>query len=196
MKRYTTLFLTLFLLFAWCPAAGFADGRPGNWARPLTVDGVPNLYQVSETLFRSAQPSEEGMKNLRKMGIVTIINLRSAHSDLDEIGEINLNYESVPMKAWRPRRRHALRFLEIVSDPGRGPYLVHCQHGSDRTGAVCALYRVVVQGWSKADAIEEMKKGGYGFHRIWSNLPRWIRKLNIELIRREIGLRSAKRRSR
>ena len=172
-------FCALLVCPPWAPAS--------DWARPLSLEGVPNLYRVSDTLYRSGQPSASGMRNLREMGIVTIINLRSVHSDLDEIGDIGLNYESIPMKAWRPRRRHALRFLEIVTDPNRGPFLVHCQHGSDRTGVLCALYRVVVQGWPKARAIDEMKNGPYGFHRIWSNLPRWLTRLNIPLLVRELG---------
>jgi hypothetical protein len=45
---------------------------------------------------------------------------------------------------------------------------------------MCAIYRIAVQGWSKDEAIEEMTKGGFGFHSIWQNLPNYIRKLNIE----------------
>lgn len=45
--------------------------------------------------------------------------------------------------------------------------VVHCWHGSDRTGAVIAAYRIVQQGWSQHDAIDEMINGGYGFHPIF-----------------------------
>ena len=45
-----------------------------------------------------------------------------------------------------------------------GPFFVHCQHGSDRTGVCIAAYRIVVQGWTKQDAIREMTGGNYGFH--------------------------------
>jgi len=30
------------------------------------------------------------------------------------------------------------------------------------TGMMCVVYRVIVQGWSKDDAIEEMTDNGYG----------------------------------
>jgi SNF2 family DNA or RNA helicase len=33
-------------------------------------------------------------------------------------------------------------------------------------------------------AIREMTQGGFGFHPTWSNLPRWIQKLNIDDIKR------------
>ena len=54
--------------------------------------------------------------------------------------------------------------------------LVHCQHGADRTGTMCALYRILRQDWKVEDAITEMKDGGYGYHSIWFHLPRFIRK--------------------
>ncbi len=69
------------------------------------------------------------------------------------------------------------------------PILVHCQHGADRTGVMSVIYRVAVQGWSKEEAIREMVKGGINYHEIWINIPPWIRKLDIEKIREEAGLR-------
>ncbi len=41
--------------------------------------------------------------------------------------------------------------------------LLHCYHGSDRTGASVAMYRIIFQNWSTTDALAEMKHGGYGF---------------------------------
>ena len=65
---------------------------------------------------------------------------------------------------------------------------MHCQHGADRTGAMSALYRIAVQGWSKEEAIREMVHGGFNYHEIWINRPRWIRELDIGRIRAEAGL--------
>jgi protein tyrosine/serine phosphatase len=114
------------------------------------------------------------MQNLKKMGIKTVINLRSFHSDRDELKGTGLAYEHLFMKAWHPEREEAERFLQIVTDPARTPVLVHCQHGADRTGTLCAIYRIAVQDWPKEEAIREMTDGGFGFHEIWSNLPEWI----------------------
>jgi protein tyrosine/serine phosphatase len=125
------------------------------------------------------------MKNLKKTGIETIVNLRSFHSDRKEIGDTGLAYEHIYMKTWHPEKKEIIRFLQIVTNPKRTPVLVHCQHGSDRTGTMCALYRVAVQGWTKEQAIIEMTKGGFGFHKIWKNLPNWIKDLDIEAIKKE-----------
>jgi len=181
---------SVFLLM-WVGGAGASlANRPETWAQPTKVEGVPNLYRVSDELYRSDQPSPQGMQNLKRLGLKTIINLRSFHSDRDEIGETGLAYEHIFMKAWHPEEEDVVRFLKIATDPKRAPVLVHCQHGADRTGALIAVYRIAVQGWSKAEAIREMTQGGYGFHQIWGNLPKWIQKLNIDRIKRQAGIKS------
>lgn len=164
------------------------SNRPPSWAQPIEMDGVPNLHQVSTNLYRSAQPSALGMKNLKRKGVETIINLRSFHSDRDEIGETGLGYEHIYMKAWHPERKEAVRFLQVVANPKRTPVLVHCLHGSDRTGSMCALYRIAVQGWSKKKAIREMTTAGFGFHEIFDNLPDWIRQLDVDSLRKDAGI--------
>jgi len=60
--------------------------------------------------------------------------------------------------------------------------------GPIRTGTMCALYRIAVQGWTKKKAIQEMTDGGYGFHEIYANLPEWIRRLDIESIKKDAGI--------
>ena len=179
----------LVLLSAAYGAETSPTNRPAHWAVPMQMEGLPNLHKVSDTLYRSAQPSAEGMKNLKAMGIETIVNLRSFHSDRDEIGEAGLAYEHIYMKAWHPEEEDAVRFLQIVMNPKRSPVLVHCQHGADRTGTMCAVYRVAVQGWTKEEALKEMAQGGFGFHGIWENLIQWINGLDIERIKKRAGIR-------
>ena len=137
----------------------------------------------------AGQPdSSEGFKNLKVLGIEIVVNLRSFHSDRDEIGDTTLAYEHIHMKAWHPEEKEVVRFLQIVTDPKRTPVLVHCQHGADRTGTVSAIYRIAIQDWSKEKAIKEMTKGGFGFHEIWENLIGWINTLNIEKIIKKAGI--------
>ena len=169
-------------------AAPSPPARPTQWAQPVKLDGVPNLHKVTDTLYRSAQPTEEGMRNLRYLGIETVVNLRSFHSDRDKIGLTGLAYEHIYMKSWHPEEKEIIRFLQVVTNPKRTPVLVHCQHGADRTGTMCAVYRVAVQGWSKEDALREMMEGDYGFHGVWSNLISWINNLDFEKIRKEAGI--------
>ena len=161
-----------------------------KWAKPMDLPGLPNLHQVSEDLYRGAQPSAEGMKQLEQLGVKTVVNLRSSHSDRDELKGTSLAYEHIEMTAWNPESKDIVRFLKIVSDSNSVPVFVHCQHGADRTGLMCAIYRIVVQGWSKDEAIKEMTEGDFGFHEIWRNLPKYIRSLDIDEIKREADLNS------
>ena len=181
-----SVFLLTWVSCASTPTAN----RPETWAQPVKLEGVPNLYRVSGELYRGDQPSPQGMQNLKNLGLKTILNLRSFHSDRDEIGDPGLAYEHISMKAWHPEEEDVVRFLKIVTDPKRAPVLVHCQRGADRTGTMIAVYRIAVQGWSQAEAIRETTEGGFGFHRTWSNLPNWIQKLNIDRIKRQAGIKS------
>lgn len=136
MRNVVTKRKTL-LLILWVGSASLAQAestnRPADWAEPMEMAGVPNLNKGDENLYRSAQPSEQGMRNLKKMGIETIVNLRSFSSDRDEIGDTGL-------------------------------------------------------GWNKGNAIREMSEGGHGYNKVWRNLPKWIRELDIEAVKRRAGI--------
>ena len=147
-----------------------------DWAQKLELPGLPNLY-------RGAQPTAEGMKELEKLGIKTVVNLRYLHSDRDEMEDVNLAYKHIRMTTMNPDMDDIVRFLNIVTDSNNTPVFVHCKYGADRTGTVCAIYRVIIQGWSREDAVEEMTQGGFGFHTIWDNLADYIRELNIDEIK-------------
>jgi len=159
-----------------------------KWAERIELPGLPNLHKVSEGLYRGEQPTAEGMKQLEKLGVKTVINLRSMHSDRDDIKDAGLAYEHINMTTWNTEDKDVVRFLQIATDSNRTPVFVHCQHGADRTGTVCAIYRIIIQGWSKDEAVEEMTKGGFGFHSIWQNLPDYVHKLDVDDIKLSAGL--------
>jgi len=165
-----------------------AAERDPRWGVPMELPGVGNFHKINDNLYRGEQPTARGMRELRKLGIKTIVNLRSLHSDRDEIGDLDLDYVRIRFEPWNAERDEIAEFLAVATDPERQPVFFHCQHGADRTGTMAAVYRIAIEGWSKEDAIEEMKKGGYGFHKIWVNLPRYIRWLDIDEIRKMAGL--------
>ena len=164
--------------------------RPANWAvaPAQPIPGLPNFYRVSDKLYRGAQLSAEGARRLQGMGIKTIVSLRAFHDDEALALDVPIARESIRFKTWHPENEDVIRFLKIVVDPDRTPVFVHCQHGADRTGTLIAIYRIVVEGWSKDEAIREMTEGGYGFHPLWKNLKRYIRELDVDAIRRQAGL--------
>lgn len=164
-------------------SSGTTDPSEHTTAEKLDLPGCGNLYKVSDTLYRGEQPTAEGFKELEKLGIKTVVNLRSLHSDRDELKGTDLNYEHIRMEAWDPEQDEIEAFLKLATDPEKQPVFVHCLHGADRTGTMVAVYRVVIEGWDKEKAIDEMKNGPFGFHEVFSGLPEFIEELNIETLR-------------
>jgi protein tyrosine/serine phosphatase len=155
--------------------------RPETWATPIVKNGLPNFFKVSDTLYRGAQPTEEGFPELKKMGIKTIINLRENHTDKYFINGMGFNYFPIPMTTSKPVRAHYQKVLDIVDNPDLQPVFIHCQHGADRTGTAVALYRITVQKWDTEEAIRELQHGGYGYHSIFTEIIKFVRSFNDKL---------------
>ena len=156
-------------------------------AEKITVPDskLTNLYQIDSGVYRSEQPSDADFKALEKYGIREVLNLRNRHSDDDEAAGTKIKLYRLKMKAHSVSEDQLINALRIIKNR-KGPIVFHCHHGSDRTGAVCAMYRIVFQGVSKQKAIQEMTEGGFGFHRIYKNIIRTIEKADIERIKREV----------
>ena len=163
--------------------------RDPKWAVPIAVAGVGNLHKLADTLYRSEQPTAQGMRSLQQMGIKTVLSLRALHSDEEQVAQTQLKTERIYIKTWHIEEEDVVQFLKVVTDPARQPVLVHCQFGADRTGTMCAAYRVVVQGWTKEEAIREMTDGGYGFHQVWTNLKPWIETMDVDALRTKAGIK-------
>jgi protein tyrosine phosphatase (PTP) superfamily phosphohydrolase (DUF442 family) len=169
------------------PDTTLPEIRPADWAQPVPAPGVENFYRVTQTLYRGAQPTEAGMQHLAEMGVKTVVNLRAGHDDADEMKDTDLQRVDIPTEPWDLKADQVVEFLKVAADPARQPVFFHCRQGADRTGAMAAAYRIVVQGWSKDAAIEEMTRGGYGFHRAWAGIVDFIRDLDVQDIRRQLG---------
>ena len=165
-----------------------STNRPANWAQPLTTPGLRNFYQVTANLYRGAQPTPEGMRTLKARGIRTVINLRAYHSDKDEVAGTGLKSVRFEAKPWHPEEEDVVGFLKAATDTNNVPVFVHCQRGADRTGMMCAMYRIVVCGWTKAEAIDEMKNGGFDFNPAWHDLVRFIERADVADLKRRAGL--------
>jgi protein tyrosine phosphatase (PTP) superfamily phosphohydrolase (DUF442 family) len=171
--------LALILLLASAAGYGF------DAADPASAQGLSNLYQVSPTLYRSAMPEEPGFESLQQLKIASVLSLRW-NPDPDPTPGSGPRRLHIPIRTWDLDEAHVVEFLKLASDPANQPMLVHCKHGADRTGTMVAAYRIVVQGWSKEDALAEMKDDRYGHHWIWSNLRRFIRNMDVERIRKAV----------
>ena len=164
------------------------DGpRPANWAQPLMLEGVPNLFRITPNLYRSEQPTSLGFRNLEKLGVRTVIDLRWFNDDRKEAAGTLLRTERVKILTWDIDDHHVIAVMRLLKDPANGPYLIHCQHGADRTGLMSAMYRMLEQGWTAEDAIAELVGGGYGYHSMWSNILRYLRSADVDRLRAAIA---------
>ena len=143
-------------------------GRAHAWANMLFVDhGVfrlvyPNRAKVSEGLWRSSQPSPGQVARFAAGGGRTIVNLRGGR----EFGSWPLQREACA--------RHGLQLVEFVlrsrEAPAREtvlqagelfgqleyPVLVHCKSGADRVGLFAAMFLLITQNASAAEARKQL----------------------------------------
>ena len=176
-----------------CLACGCAAGdvaappKPAHpFAERIEAEGLPNFARLSDGLYRGAQPTREGFAELKRRGVKTVINFRAAHSDNDEAEGLGLKLFAIPFDAWdEPKEEDVVAFLRLATDPASQPVFFHCAHGKDRTGAMAAVCRLVVDEWPRERAIEEMK--AFGFRTIWRDLLSYVRTCDPAALRQRLA---------
>lgn len=161
--------------------------RPGDWGQQIIGTKLDNLYLVDEGVYRSEQPEHENINNLKLLGIKEVLNLREYHSDDDNLEGSEFLLNRIKINTGDMNEQQIINALRVIRNR-KGPLLLHCWHGSDRTGVIVAAYRIVFNNWTKADAIDEMVNGGYGHHSIiFPNLIPLLEELNIAKIKKELN---------
>jgi protein tyrosine/serine phosphatase len=162
-------------------AADSTEARPAEWAQPVEKDY--NLYQMSPTLYRSSLPDGGALPLLTKLRIGTVITFLP-ESDKRWLSTPGIEQVQLPYRTNHVDDSDILRAWRAVqAAEAKGPVLMHCKHGSDRTGLVAAMYRVVVQGWSKEDALNEMTEGGFGDSHHFKDGVRYMMQADVDKLR-------------
>lgn len=132
---------------------------------------ITNFHKVNENIYRGGRPTEEGIKELKRMGIKSILNLEKGFFNnvprylkqeerlAKEAGIIFLHVPMHPL--FSPKEKDIEKAIKYLADSSFHPMYIHCERGSDRTGIVIAAYRIKIEGWSYQKAYEEMKKFGH-----------------------------------
>jgi len=157
-------------------------------ATAVQAAGLSNCYKLDAKLYRGAQPDEQGMRSLQAMGVKTLLDLRSSSRDVQLAKGTNLRLLHRPISAWNPRYEQLLAVQRELLQKDAQPVMLHCLHGADRTGVAVAVYRILHHGYSKQQAVEEMRHGGFGHHAIFGGLSDFILQLDVERLRRDLGL--------
>ena len=165
----------------------------GHAGKSPYPDDPKNFHKVCENLYRSGQPDEDEFESLHTFnGIRSVLNLRENNSDQAEIAAINKRWNNaitlyeIPLDTGSITEDDLYKILTVIRDAPK-PLLIHCWHGSDRTGCSVAAYRIVFENWSVEDAISELMKPEYGHHKnIYTNIPELLRKADWKKIKMTI----------
>lgn len=156
-------------------------------AEPVSARHVENFHRISKDLYRSGQPDdEEGFSEVESLGIRSVLNLREYHNDTDDARHTRLHLMAYPVAAGKVTEADVENCLRLLQQAPK-PVLVHCWHGSDRTGIIVAAYRIVYQGWSVAAAEKEFTDDTYGHHEFWyGNLVKLLRSTDWDAMRERL----------
>lgn len=139
-------------------------------------DGGPRNFGVVEpgVLYRSGQLDPKAFERvLVENRIKTVVTLRpdrgeAENSDAHEEGVCRargVKFVRIPPGAAEPGADPldpvVRAFLAVTDDPANHPVLVHCTAGRDRTGTVCAVYRIERDRWAPDRALAEMRDFGF-----------------------------------
>jgi tyrosine-protein phosphatase SIW14 len=151
-----------FLVSSVLPAIALAGNGPS---------GVGNFQKVDEHVYRGAQPTDHGFKELAKLGIQTVVDLQEGGSRATAEEKIvkaaGMRYVSVPMKGMAtPSNESVVKVLSLLEDTTTGPVFVHCHRGADRTGGVIACYRIEHDHWQNDRALTEARSMGMSWFQL------------------------------
>jgi len=182
-KTFSSICLSLLALFmvSLALADDIASTRPAQWAQP--VDRQYNLFRMTPNLYRSALPDSGVVPLLATLKVKTVVNFLP-EADSRWLAVPGINQIQMPYRTNHVDDAQiiaALRTLQTAE--ADGPVLMHCKHGSDRTGLIAAMYRVVLQGWSKEDALNEMTTGGFGDSSHFKDSVRYMMQADTDRLR-------------
>ena len=160
----------LLLLLALTVCAAGERGLPPR-------EGIGNFGKINDRLYRGAQPDVVGIKNLARLGIKTIINLRMTNdvwnAEAAEARASGITYTNVPLKGLgRPTDAQVATLLALI-ETLPAPVFIHCEHGCDRTGTIIACYRIRSDRWSNEAALAEARK--YGLSKLERGMINYVR---------------------
>ena len=146
-----------------CLSAGVA------FAQQVTkeeVPGVRNFARVETTVACAGATGPEAMPAIKKMGFVSVINLREPQEPGADIEKhraaaeaAGLRYYHVPFNGAKPDPKAADEFVKIISSKEAAPAFIHCA-SANRASAMWLIKRIVVDRWEVERAKPKRRRSG------------------------------------
>jgi protein tyrosine phosphatase (PTP) superfamily phosphohydrolase (DUF442 family) len=86
----------------------------------IKIRGVSNPGKINDYLYRGAQPNEQGLEELKKLGITTIVDLRAedrpkSEWEKKETERLGMHFVHIPIAGFAaPTNEEVVQFLSLV----------------------------------------------------------------------------------
>ena len=129
-------------------------------------EGIKNFARVETTVACAGAITTDAMPEIRKMGFVSVINLREAQEAGADIEKqeaaakaAGLRYYHIPMNTAKPDPKAADQFVSVISSTDASPAFIHCA-SANRASAMWMIKRLVVDRWDVDRAVAEAEQLG------------------------------------
>jgi uncharacterized protein (TIGR01244 family) len=153
--RVSSIFSSLALILG--ASAGLAGAQE---VTKETVPGIRNLARLQTTVACAGAITPEAVADIKKMGFVSIVNLRLASEPGAEIEKeaaaaeaAGVKYFHVPFDG-KPDPKAAGAFLDAITTAGAEPAFIHCA-GGNRAATMWLIKRLAVDHWEVDRAVKE-----------------------------------------
>ncbi len=122
-----------------------------------------NFSQVDEHLLRGGNiGSEDALQVIKDRGVKLIIDMTNEGNSIERSNaeKYGLKYVHMRVDASGNNPEQLTNVLKAINAE-QGKVFVHCTNGTDRTGAIVAIYRQLKNGWNDQHALHEMHAFGW-----------------------------------
>jgi len=146
--RVAAIILVLFstAVAVGCAARGHHNQTPAvsqpAFAEKIYVPGISDFGKVNDFLYRGAQPKDNGVEQLKKFGIDTIVDLRGElhgviENERQRAESLGIRFINLPGSGWAtPKDEEIAQFFSLVREQPKRKIFIHCWLGA--TAAACS----------------------------------------------------------
>ena len=126
----------------------------------LTLAHLPNAIQIHQKVISGGQPDgEEAFRELRELGVRTIISVDGAKPDLQLAKKYGMKYVHLPHSYDGIPDERAKQLAKAVRDLD-GPIYIHCHHGRHRSPTAAAVACVAAGLIDQSVSLTVLKTAG------------------------------------